>query len=141
MCQSKAQATLTVILFVALAFIVLMVVSKVIVDVRQVQVKNVLELQIEISDKGGQLACLLSSGSPQLTRMEMIGNLFFSDTAYSLLTGLPDSRLSLVNIAKGDVIKTFGKDVPNVKKKFDAEVPLPGAGLGGEIKGAVRMEE
>lgn len=135
-----------VILFVVLGFMVLMIISRVIVELRNVQVLNVLELELEIGDEGGKLVSLLSSGNTSMTRMEVIGMMYFKemkDEEKSMEDILKPmlNRLVMLN-STGDMIKEIGRSISSVDRKFEIEVPLPGGGLGGEgdIRRTVRME-
>lgn len=135
-----------VILFVVLGFMVLMIISRVIVELRGVQVLNVLELELEIGDEGGKLVSLLSSGNTSMTRMEVIGMMYFKemkDEEKSMEDILKPmlNRLVMLN-STGDMIKEIGRSISSVDRKFEIEVPLPGGGLGGEgdIRRTVRME-
>ncbi len=135
-----------VILFVVLGFMVLMIISRVIVELRNVQILNVLELELEIGDEGGKLVSLLSSGNTSMTRMEVIGMMYFKemkDEEKSMEDILKPmlNRLVMLN-STGDMIKEIGRSISSVDRKFEAEVPLPGGGLGdkGDIRRAVRLE-
>ncbi len=138
-----------------------MVMGRAIIMIRGVQVKNVLELQIQVSDEGGKLVSLLSTGNSTVTRMEILGASFFTgmrkvnvmgadvlayteerESEINSLLHRMDGNILLVN-STGDVVKTFGSIPSTVKKRFDMEIPLPGGGLtdDGDVRITARMKE
>ncbi|GEM_PF-5060859 len=130
------------ILFIVLGFMVILAVSKLIVDIRNVQVMNVLELELEIGDEGGKLVSLLSSGNGSTERMETIGMMYLSgmEKEEKAMNGtlMPMlNRLAMLN-STGDVVRVMGYPVRQMDKRFEAEVPFPG---GKGAKRTVRLEK